>query len=215
MRAIRTLAGLLTVLALAGCGSMKVQTDYVQGAAFERLRTYELVDVAPGVGGDLGGDPVFDSPLMQQRIRNYVDAGLASMGYERPISGAPDFRVSYRMVAREAVQTYYGYGGLYGGRGFGHGGHCGHGFGHGGHGGFGGFGGSGPYYSRDVVKCVLVLDVLDSRSNQLIWRGWARWVVDEDPDPEQLGNDLGKAVLRILEEFPPGKAGIRAPVASA
>ncbi len=144
---------------------MKVQTDYDRGAAFGRLRTYELVDVIPATSGDVGGDPAFDNPLMEQRIRDYVDAGLASMGYEKPISGAPNFRISYRMVAREAVQTYYGYGGLYGGRGFGHG------FGHGGHGGFGGYG---PYYSRDVVKCVLVLD-----------------------------------------EFPPGRAGIPSPVASA
>jgi hypothetical protein len=206
MRAIRTLAGALTVLALAGCGSMKVQTDYDRDAAFGRLRTYELVDVSPGAGGDAGGDPAFDNPLMEQRIRDYVDAGLASMGYEKPISGAPDFRISYRMVAREAVQTYYGYGGLYGGRGFGHG------FGHGGHGGFGGYG---PYYSRDVVKCVLVLDVVDSRSNELIWRGWARWIVSENPSPKQLGEDLNKAVLRILDEFPPGRAGIPSPVASA
>ncbi len=202
MRAIRTLAGSLMVLALAGCGSMNVQTDYDRDAAFGRLRTYELVDVAPGAGGD----PAFHNPLMEQRIRDYVDAGLASMGYEKPISGAPDFRISYRMVAREAVQTYYGYGGLYGGRGFGHG------FGHGGHGGFGGYG---PYYSRDVVKCVLVLDVVDSRSNELIWRGWARWIVSENPIPKQLGEDLNKAVLRILDEFPPGRAGIPSPVASA
>ncbi len=89
MRAIRTLAGLLTVLALAGCGSMRVQTDYDQDAAFGRLRTYELVDVTPSAGGD----PAFDNPLMVQRIRDYVDAGLASMGYEKPISGTPDFRV--------------------------------------------------------------------------------------------------------------------------
>ncbi len=206
MRTIQTLAGSLTVLALAGCVSMRVQTDYDQDAAFGGLRTYELVDVTPGAGGDAGGDPVFDNPLVERRIRDYVDAGLASMGYEKPISGAPDFRVSYRMVAREAVQTYYGYGGLYGGRGFGHG------FGHGRHGGFGGYG---PYYSRDVVKCILVLDVVDSRSNELIWRGWARWIVSANPSPKQLGEDLNKAVLRILDEFPPGGAGIPSPVASA
>ncbi len=205
MRAIRTLAGSLTVLALAGCGYMRVQTDYDQDAAFGRLRTYELVEVTP----DAGGDPAFDSPLIERRIRDYVDAGLASMGYEKPISGAPDFRISYRMVARAAVQTYYGYGGLYGGHGFGHG------FGHGRYGGHGGFGGYGPYYSRDVVKCILVLDVVDSRSNELIWRGWARWIVSENPSPKQLGEELNKAVLRILDEFPPGGAGIPSPVASA
>ncbi len=64
MRAIRTLACSLTVLALAGCGYMRVQTDYDQDAAFGELRTYELVDVTPGAGGDAGGDPEFDSPLI-------------------------------------------------------------------------------------------------------------------------------------------------------
>jgi hypothetical protein len=60
-----------------------------------------------------------------------------------------------------------------------------------------------------------LVDVVDSRSNELIWRGWARWIASENPSPEQLGEDLNKAVLRILDEFPPGRAGIPSPVASA
>lgn len=38
-------------------------------------------------------------------------------------------------------------------------------------------------------------------------RGSARWLLDENPSPEQVAMDSDRAVARILSEFPPERAG--------
>lgn len=204
MRAVSILVGSLAALVIGGCASMNVRSDYDREAPLAGFRTYEWVELGPsGADSGLG----FDSPLMAQRIQNSVHATLAKRGFERPASGTPDFRVSYRMVAREEVQQLssygpYGHGGF--GRGFGR-------FGHGGH----GHGGYATSYTRDVVQCILVLDIWDSRSNRLVWRGWARWLLDENPSPEKVTEHIDRAVDRILSEFPPERVGTAPPAVAA
>lgn len=203
---VRILTGALAVHVLAGCAVMNVQSDYDREASLAGFRTYEWVEPGPrGVDTGLG----FDSPLMAQRIQNSVHAGLAKRGFERSASGTPDFRVSYRMVAQEEVQQLssygpYGHGGFR--HGFGHFGHRGHGHGHGRY---------GTTHTRDVVRCILVLDIWDSRSNRLVWRGWARWLLDGNPSPEKVTKHINQAVDRILSEFPPEGVGTASPAVAA
>lgn len=204
MRAVQVLIGSLAALVLAGCASMNVRSDYDREASLAGFRTYEWVEPGPsGPDSGLG----FDSPLMARRIQNSVHATLARMGYDRSAAGTPDFRISYRMVAQEEVQQLssygpYGHGGF--GRGFGHFGHRGH-----------GHGGYATTHTRDVVRCVLVLDIWDSRSDRLVWRGWARWLMDGNPSPEKVTKHLDRAVDRILSEFPPERAGTAPPAVAA
>lgn len=200
----RTLA-VLAVVSLAACTSMNVQSDYDRDMSFGDLRTYEWIeaDSASAAESGLG----FDSPLMGRRIQESVDTVLASRGYRRASSGPPDFRISYRMVAREEIQhlgsghsRYSPYRHRFG---HGHGHRFGHGFGH----------GNGSSLARDVVRCVLVLDVWDRRSGELVWRGWARWRLGADPSPEKVARHLDQAVQRILSRLPPGAGEALPPVA--
>ena len=196
MKTLGMLAGSVTILVLSACASINVRTDYDDEVSFGEFRTYEWVGAARGDGGDLG----FDSPLMARRVQRSIHAELASMGYERVMASTADFRISYRMVARDDVDNSSGYYRPYGYGGFGHDRHRGY--------------GSGGYgtYARDVVRCVLVLDVWDTRSEQLAWRGWAIWLLDEDPSPETVRKHIDKAIHRILSEFPP--EGARGPAAA-
>ncbi len=213
MKASRATLSSFAVLALAGCATMTVRTDYDPGVSFAQLSTYTWSDQ----GTDAGGDPALNSPLLDKRIRSTVDSALASRGYQKITSGTPDFRVSSRVVAEQRTRSDYGYrGSYYPYSGYGHFGHSG--FGH--HGGFGhrsfGYGyrgsfGYSPYYSsgfvREYLQATLILDIIDARTDEVIWRGWATDDVDDNPSPERVQRYANDAVEKILENFPPIRSG--------
>lgn len=194
-------------LALAGCSTttrMSIESDYDREATFSDLESYGWIESANPYedGGALG----FDNDIMARRIQMMVHAGFDSLGYlynesyEEIGSDKPDFEVSYRMLASEEVEQVrstqpIGYQSSYGS----YGGHGRHGR-HGRHGGYGGIGSSS--YARDIVQCVLMLDVWDYKSDRLVWRGWARWQMNERPSPEEVTQLLERAVVEILSEFP-------------
>ena len=202
MNASRATLSSFAVLALAGCATMQVRTDYDREASFGQLRTYTWIDR----DADAGGNAALHSPLLDKRIRSAVDSTLASRGYHRVTSGTPDFRVASRVVAeqRSTVKPFYGYGGSYG-YGYPYFGYGRFGRGHHGHRRFGHLS-YGRYYGsgivRDYLQGTLVLDIVDARTDELIWRGWAEDALDDNPRPEKVQMYVNEAVEKILENFP-------------
>ena len=50
----------------------------------------------------------------------------------------------------------------------------------------------------------LVLDVIDARTNRLIWRGWAqRTVEDVLNDGDRMARVITDAVKKMMQQFPP------------
>ncbi len=49
----------------------------------------------------------------------------------------------------------------------------------------------------------LVLDFLDGKTKEPIWRGTAMGVLDPSPTPEEREENANKAVARMLKYFPP------------
>lgn len=47
----------------------------------------------------------------------------------------------------------------------------------------------------------LIIDIMDPKTNNLIWRGWATAALDE-VDPENTQEMIGRAVSRIFQKFP-------------
>lgn len=64
-------------------------------------------------------------------------------------------------------------------------------------------GGIGRRYPRPVVPGTLVVDVLDARSDELVWRGWAEGALLEAPDADELDEYVDGLVAKILRSFPP------------
>ncbi len=218
MKRIRLALSSFAVLTLAACASLQVRTDYDPQASFAQLRTYNWSNQT----ADAGQDPAVNSTLVERRIRHAVDSTLGRMGYQRVTTGTTDFRVAYRIVAerKTTVDPGYGYGaGAYGYRSYYGRGYLGRG--HFGHGTFGRgyFGrsylglGYGPYYGssrvREYTRAKMVLDVLDARTDELIWRGWATKSLEDNPTPEAVRKYVKAAVEKILEKFPPASLGPR------
>ncbi len=192
------------VLVVAGCATLQVQTDYDQRASFTPLSTYEWVDQESAAGLN----PAVNSPLLGRHIREAVDDELGRMGYRKAESGTPDFRIAYRVIAEERarVANSYRYAGRYTYSSY-YPGYYGFRFyrsrrfrpyyGYSG----AGYGGGG--YVREYLRGTLVLDIIDVRKDELIWRGWATKSLDADPRPEKVRMYVDEAVAEILEEFPP------------
>ena len=194
----------LAVLALAGCTTLQVRTDYNPQVSFTQLSTYDWVDRE----ADASGDPGVNSPLLKRHIRDAVEGELDRMGYRQVTSGTPDFRIAYRVTTQEKARLVgsgyagsYGYGrsyypGRYGFRWFGGRYFSPYSYGYSG----AGYAGAGRV--REYLRGTLALDITDVRTGEVIWRGWASKSLDLDPRPEKVRMYVNEAVEKILENFP-------------
>jgi len=187
----------VAVLALAGCATVQVQRDYDTDVSFEELETYTLLEQA----GKSTGHPAVNSPLVDRRIRSAIERELDAMGFRRVTSGDADFKVAAHVVAEErlsvATLDRYGYNN-YGYRNYGYR-RSGYPF-------YYGYGGAGIItrdYVREYVQGTLILDIIDGRENELIWRGWASKALAHEPSPDKVDKYVFEAVGKILEGFPP------------
>ena len=55
---------------------------------------------------------------------------------------------------------------------------------------------------REYLQGTLVLDIIDVRTEEVIFRGWARKSLHSDPSPEKVRMYVTEAVEEILEDFP-------------
>lgn len=179
----RTLPFALAALALtlSGCSGIKVQTDYDPAAipSFQRYKTYAWLP------DPTGGDRRVQNEIVAARIRSAVDNELTRKGYTLATTGTPDFMIGWfvsldgRMDVSQ-LNTYYGYGwGPWYGAAYGN------------------------TYVRYYEEGVLVLDIVDVRSNQLAWRGSAQTEVDRTRPESERAQLVNSAVKKVLERFPP------------
>ena len=184
MKATYAAAVVIAAIGLVGCSTTKVRTDYDQRSSFHELRTYQWLDKRVGTARN----PAINSQLLQTRIQKAVDIELLRLGFEKASSREPDFLITYHVVANEkydvSIDDDYGY---YG---------------------YGRFGHHRPYYGSTIytdeyLEGTLILDIIDAKTNKLIWRGWATKTLDNNPKPEKVQMYVNKAVRKILEQFPP------------
>lgn len=175
---MKTIQGVLLVCGVlsAGCTPISTNFDYDLSWDFASLKTYHLL--APPT------NPAIDS-LTRDRIVNAINSGLTARGYSEVDANA-DFSVAYHIGSENKIEvSNWGY--AYGQR--------------------GGYWGT----SRAAVDVyqyqegTLIVDIVDTKTNKLIWRGIARKVLDVNPTPEQRTETINAAVQKILKNFPPTK----------
>ena len=237
MRITHAAATTMLLLSASACASLTVGTDYDQLASFGRLSTYSWSEG----NAETSTNPAFSSPLLSRRIRHAVDSVLWTMGFQSVQTDDADFRVSFDVIAEEKVDLSYSgsggygygeygyggygyaYGGFYGRRSYGFGGSYGS-TGFRGRGGFYGgrnYYGIGPSYgydggyAREFVEATLVIDVVDARTDEVIWRGWSNKDLGRNPKPDKIDAYAAEAVAKILADFPPNRRGRPAVVAGS
>jgi hypothetical protein len=181
-------AGVLGLFLLTGCSTLTVQTDYEPQYDFSALKTYAWLDT-PAPSNDIR----VNNSLIINRVVAAVNNDLKSKGYQLTDKDKADFYVNWfggieNKIRQETINTFYG--GL------------GYGYGAWGYGGF--WPGYSQTYDVEYQEGTLIIDIADSKSKQLIWRGTGRDYVEEKDTPEKITEGINQSVSKILSSFPPG-----------
>jgi hypothetical protein len=58
-------------------------------------------------------------------------------------------------------------------------------------------------YVNEWEEGTLIIDIIDPRKNELMWRGTGTALIDENVSAEEDQEGLNDAVAKILKAFPP------------
>jgi len=156
-----------------------VTYDYDKQFNFAEIKTFAWMQVPEKASID---------SFAVQRVKNAVNAQLKEKGFTMTTSN-PDFLIAEHLGKKDKVQVdSWGYG--YGARGAYWG---------------GGYGGAGVS-TYEYQEGSLILDFVNAKTKQLIWRGSAKAEVQNIRTPEKSEKVINKAVKMILKKFPPPSA---------
>ena len=171
----------IALLGLAGCSSFRVTTDFDPQANFEPLRNYAWLENVRKPSDD----PRLHNSLVDSRVRAAVDRELATKGYAKTPASSADFLVTYYLGLETKIDVHTI--------------HSGYGYGYRGY--------HGRVGSETVVdqyeEGSLLLDILDPRGTELLWRGTASARVRKSSTPEKREERINAAVAAIFAKFPP------------
>jgi hypothetical protein len=169
---------IVTACLLSGCATIRVSSHTEHGLAWSQYRTFEwgLADSLPP------SDPRFQKdPHFRDRIEGAVERQLAAKGFERSAATAtPDVLIHYHAAINERITV--------------------------------------DEIDRQYVQCVtgdcgprithyeagtLVVDIIDARTNRLIWRGWAQDSVEGVlGNRDRVRQTVEEGVSRMFATFP-------------
>lgn len=175
----------LIMAILAGCSSVKVSQDYNTAQDFNGYKRYAWQHETQAKTGDVR----IDNPFLDERIRQAVDRTLAERGFQRTDNGPHDFQVRYLYTIRAKIESDDM--------------RTGFGFGVGSRGRYGGISVSSGTSVNEYDEGMLVIDIVESQSDALLWRGTGTRRVSDHSDPEKTTKSVNELVEKILGQFPP------------
>jgi Domain of unknown function (DUF4136) len=187
MRARQIALGLGLILA-AGCAGQQVSTDYSPSTGFSQFRTFALV-APPDTAGQ---------QLLDQRVRNAVQAQLDSKGLTAADRQHADLFVGYGMVDKthKEVYTYrdgWGWGGGWGWR-------------------YWRWGVAWPMTVQRRVETytdgTVVVNLIDAKTKQVVWEGEVGDAVNLPvTNPVRATQQIDAAVAKLFTKYPPQSSG--------
>lgn len=184
MRLLAPSLALAGALLLTGCSGYHVKYDYDRRADFSTFKTfgwYATSRHAQGKGQST------ENPLMDRRVRRAVEDELIRKGFRFEAKGEPDFLVTYYPTySTRRVKTTTGFVGMgWGYRPF--------------------YGGvrSQSTQVHQYREGTIVLEIVDNRSNEMVFQAAAEGALNEVETPEEAEDVIQRAVAEMLESFPP------------
>jgi hypothetical protein len=170
LRRVFVTLALVAVLFSIPALAEKIETDYDHSVNFSQYHTYSW------------GHVHSTDPFFEKRIRDAVDHELQSKGWQLVPEGGDVTLTAVAVKKNKAEYTTF-YDGLGGGWRW-------HGWG----------GGMATTMVEDVPVGTLVVDIYDTATEQLIWRGVAQDQLSDKPEKDT--KKLEKAVSKMFEKFP-------------
>jgi len=168
-------AGMIFVLFLFHCSSMRIAIDYDKDVSFEKYKTFSLVK--PKYKPQRTG--ISQNPLFTKEVLDEIQTVLESKGFVKaePAETA-DFRVHfYAMIKhrRDVIPPAY---------------HMGR---------WGRIWRTQPGHVVHYKEGTLIIDIVDYTENDLIWQGIGKGILN----PNHPSANLVEAVKEVLKLFPP------------
>jgi len=178
LRIVRSAAVAVSALALTACATaMSVSSHVERGLDFSRYRTWDWgpADTLPT------GDPRLDNnPFFKDHLQGAIEKGLAARGLGSPTASGPDLLIHYHASINQPINVS--------------GADAGHGYCY----------GDCNQGGVDYEAGTLVVDIVDARTNRVIWRGWAQDSVEDVLDNrDKMARKIDEAVTRMLARLPP------------
>ncbi len=179
MQPVMRLVVLLSLAGFLGCSGVTVSSDYAQSTDFTELKTFAWLPKSQEEYVDHG----VDNSLIRSRIQDAIATELAAKGYLEIIDGAGDFLVTYHARTQEKIQVQPRTGPMIG-RPWG--------------------GGYADVYQYE--EGTLIIDFIQAKTQQLVWRGIAKGAVNWQGSPEKRTKLINEAVQKVLAQFPPKRS---------
>ena len=177
LRLVQTAAAVISAATLMGCTTLNVSSHVQRGLDFSQYQTYDWgpADALPT------GDPRLDqNPFFKDHVMGAIEKQLANKGLERSTAQPPDLLIHYhasinqRIDVNRADRTY---------------GYC--------------VADDCPVDVIEYEAGTLVVDLVDTKTNRVIWRGWAQGTVEGVLDDEdRMERQINEAVTRMMAQFP-------------
>jgi hypothetical protein len=169
-----TIFYLIFLLALSSCSTMKVYSDFDRDTSVKNYSTFGWPETKQL---ETKNNPLYYNELNEKRIKNEVSAQLKNNGYQFAEANA-QLSVHYHIVLEDRTainpEPFGSYGQDWVNR---------------------------NVNVREFREGTLIIDLMDSKTNNLVWRGWAANFLDEDR-PDQMEAQLNTAIRKIFEKFP-------------
>jgi hypothetical protein len=178
MRVSASAAVVIVACAIAGCAPIRVSSHVDRERDFTRYRTFDWgpADALPAGDARLERDAFF-----QDHIQGAIERNMAARGFERAAATVePDVRVHFHAVIDRRLDVN---------RLDSQSGYCG--------------GNDCQAGVSEYEEGTLVIDVIDARTNRLVWRGWAQDSVEgvlENQD--RLARKIEDAVRLMFMRLP-------------
>ena len=158
---------------LGGCSSIDTHVDYDRAASFSSYHTFAFKDVRET-----------RSPIAMKRVRAAIVGTLTAHGYSESPGDQPDlWVVLHTRTHNETQVTTYSPGWGWG------------------------WGWRGRYWNAAYIQQIpigtLIVDLVDTKAKELVWRGSASAIVDADETPKHRDEKVQEAVNKLFDGFPP------------
>ena len=174
----------LCLLLLTACSGYSVKTDYDRSTNYAAYKTFDWYAASQRAKAQARG---MENPIMDRRVHGAVEKELMAKGYKLETAAEPDFLVTYYPVYRDRkLRTSTSIGTGFGRR--------------------WGYGVGLRFSSSDVrhyKEGTIVVEIVDGRSNQLVWQAVAEGALTGLDHPEEAEAQVARAVKDLLDRFPP------------
>ena len=177
---IKQFYSLLLILAITGCSTIKIETDYDESVDISSLNSFALIHK------DQNGSDT----LTNARISHALEQNLGEKGYHEVEDERADFLVTFHTAveSKTRIDTDYQSMGRYPYR---YGGHM-----------------IQTTSTYNYKEARLIVDFLEPSENKIIWRGIAVDYLKKQSTPEERNIYIHKVVNELLETFQHKKEGI-------